>query len=323
MAFQKAKRTASHLRIGLTGPTNGGKSFTSLRIAVGIVTAGYKEEGIVDPTIDQVFDRIAVIDTERGRGKLYAGRKDLPMETGEFWYHGIDAPYTIDKYISAVEEAAKLVGPRGVVIIDSISHAWSGTGGVLEKKEEISKRSGQNSYTAWNDANKLQNEMVDTILSVPAYTISTMRTKMEYVLEQNDKGKMQPKQVGLAPIQRNDLEYEFDLTLMINKDHTASIIKDMSFLDKLVDEYGIMPILTEELGERLYDWINTGIDPKEYEESERLVNVEKIQDLARENSELKTLYKQTLFPTKSAKELTLKETKEVLKEFNAILKLKK
>jgi nucleoside-triphosphatase THEP1 len=323
MAFQRAKRTASHLRIGITGPTNGGKTFTALRIAVGLVIGGLREEGIEKPSIEQIFNRIALADTERGRGRLYADRNDLPMVTGEYWYTQVEAPYTTDKYISAVTEAATLVGLKGVVIIDSITHAWSGTGGVLEKKEEISKKSGQTSFSAWNDTNKMQNEMVDAILSVPAHTISTMRAKMEYVLEQNDKGKMQPKQVGLAPVQRGDLEYEFDLTLMINKDHTASVIKDMSFLERLTDEYGILPMITEELGLRLYEWVNSGTDPKEFEESERIINVEKIQKLAKDNPELKALYKQTLFPTKPSAELTLKETKEVLREFEDILKLKK
>jgi hypothetical protein len=320
MGFQKAKREKSHLRIGLTGPTNGGKTYSALRIAVGLVTEGLKEEGVKNPTIEQIFDRIALIDTERKRGRLYASRTDLEMVTGEYWYQSIDAPYTINKYISAVDEAADLVGPGGVVIIDSLTHAWAGTGGVLEKKEEVSKKSGQNSYTAWNDMNKEQNKMVDEILSVPAHTISTMRAKMDYVLEQNDKGKMQPKQVGLAPVQRNDLEYEFDLTLMINKDHTSAIIKDMSFLNKLADANGELPKITEDMGARLYAWVNQGEDPMKIEEEERLANVEEIQKYAKEYPELKALYKQTLFPTKAAKTLTLKETKVVLKEFKDILK---
>lgn len=323
MSFKKAQRVASLLRIGLTGPTNAGKTFSGLRIAVGLVVAGLKEEGVLEPTLEQIYDRIAVIDTERRRGQLYADRSDLPMVTGSFWYHNIEAPYTTEKYTRAVIDAAELVGPKGVVIIDSLTHAWSGTGGVLEAKEEISKKSGQNSYTAWNDANKLQNTMIDEILTVPAHTISTMRSKMDYVLELNERGKYQPIQKGLAPVQRGDLEYEFDITLMLNKDHTARIIKDMAFLNKLTNDDGELEMITEDLGERLYQWINQGVDPNVVEEEERLANVDIIQAQAKEFPELRTLYKQVLFPTRTARNLTLKETKQVLKEFDDIIKTKK
>jgi len=41
-----------------------------------------------------------------------------------------------------------------------------------------------------------------------------MLSTMEYVLEQNDKGKHVPQKVGMAPIMRDGVEYEFTTVLV-------------------------------------------------------------------------------------------------------------
>ena len=127
---------------------------------------------------------------------------------------------------------------------------------MLEYKDAIAAtQRGQNSYTAWNAAGKLQNTMVDTILSVPCHTICTLRVKQDYALQPNERGKMEPVKLGLAPIQRENLEYEFDIVLNIARNHIATTSKDVTFLD------GFGAIITPQLGKDLAAWLNEGKEP--------------------------------------------------------------
>lgn len=239
MPFVKATREKAKLRLALMGVSGSGKTLSALYLAYGI-------------TGD--WGKIALIDTEHGRAKFYAGRSDL--ETGDFLYQEMQAPYSPQKYKSMVQEGAQAVGQDGVVIVDSLSHAWSQEGGVLDIKEQIARNPGKNSYTAWAEAGRYQNDMINSLLSVPCHVIVTMRVKMEYALEENDRGKIQPVKLGLAPIQREDTEYEFDIVMAIARDHMATVSKDTTFLD---DWSGV---ITPQIGEAIRDWLDHGIEPE-------------------------------------------------------------
>ena len=152
-------------------------------------------------------------------------------------------------------QGASAVGSDGVVIVDSFTHAWNNEGGVLDIKEQIAKQPGKNSYTAWHEAGIEQNNLVNTILAVDCHTIVTMRSKMDYAMVENDKGKLQPMKMGLAPIQREDTEYEFDIVLDIARNHVATASKDTTFLDK----FGA--VITPELGVQLKEWLDNGVEP--------------------------------------------------------------
>lgn len=239
MPFTEVTREKSKLRLALAGVSGSGKTLSALYIAYGI-------------TGD--WGKIAMIDTEHGRAKFYANRSDL--HTGTFLYQEMTPPYSPEKYNQMVAEGAAAVGPNGVVIVDSFSHAWNNEGGILDIKSEIEKRPNKNSYTAWADAGKFQNKLVNTVLAVNCHTIVTMRVKMEYAMEQNERGKMQPVKIGLAPVQRDDTEYEFDVVLNISRDHTAFASKDTTFLDTWSG------IVTPDLGKSLKDWLDNGVEPE-------------------------------------------------------------
>ena len=321
MPFVKADRTKTFARIALTGPTNSGKTISAIRIAQGIVRKNLSLKKI-KATQDDIDSRIAIIDTERGRAKFYADRTEEAYSTGRFLHAKFDAPYSIQRYIELVEEAASVVGEEGVIIVDSLSHAWAYAGGLLEVKTDMETKRGVNSFTAWNQAGQLQNKLVDRILSVNAHLISTLRSKMNYVMEMDDKGNTKIKQVGLKPIQRDDLEYEFDVTLMLDKEtHHATIIKDTTFLSIKTQPDGTIGMLNEKFGEDLIAWLEEGADPTEMAEEERLQNIEIIQNLCRGNNELKMYYKEKLFPNKAAKDLTLNETRKTLNKLYQIAQL--
>lgn len=236
--FAVVTREKSKARIAMTGPSGSGKTLSSLYLAYGI-------------TGD--WSRIALIDTEHQRGRFYANRTDL--NTGEFLYAEMSAPYSPEKYIDYVQSAAKAVGPDGVVIVDSFSHCWDNEGGVLDIKSEIAKTTKKNDYTAWDEAGKIQNNLVNTILSVDCHTIITMRTKMAYAMEVNDRGKTVPVKIGLAPVQRENTEYEFDMCFLISREHIASLSKDTTFLDNWTG------VITPELGKQLGEWLSEGAEP--------------------------------------------------------------
>ena len=236
--FEKVTRKKAKLRMALTGVSGSGKTLSALYIAYGI-------------TGD--WNKIALIDTEHERARFYADRSDLG--TGEFLYAPFEPPYSPMRYKEYVLQAALAVGSDGVVIIDSFTHAWNNEGGVLDIKEQISKQSGKNSYTAWFEAGKEQNNLVNTILAVDCHTIVTMRSKMDYAMQENEKGKLQPVKMGLAPIQREDTEYEFDIVLDIARNHVATASKDTTFLDK----FGA--VITPELGVQLKEWLDNGVEP--------------------------------------------------------------
>lgn len=240
--FETVTRKKAKLRMALTGVSGAGKTLSALYIAYGI-------------TGD--WSKIALIDTEHERARFYANRSDLG--TGEFLYAPFEPPYSPMRYKEFVLQGALAVGSDGVVIIDSFTHAWNNTGGILDIKEQIAKQSGKNSYTAWFEAGKEQNDLVNSILAVDCHTIVTMRSKMDYAMVENDKGKLQPQKMGLAPIQREDTEYEFDIVLDIARNHIATASKDTTFLDK----FGA--VITPDLGRQLKEWLDNGIEPDKCE----------------------------------------------------------
>lgn len=191
-----------------------------------------------------------MIDTEAGRGELYGEDFDYDVMR-------LDAPYSPDRYIDAIREAEEL--GYDILIIDSLSHAWMGEGGVLS----IVDKAGGNSFTnGWKIGTPKQNALVHAIIASKMHIIFTMRSKSEFVLETNDKGKQVPKKVGMAPVQRDGLEYECTFYLEMSADHTAYISKDNTKLYK-DNQYGITP--SKEMGKKLIEWLESGKSQDEVE----------------------------------------------------------
>lgn len=201
MAFKKATKFASYLRMAIAGSAGAGKTWTALTLA----TALAQGQGI------------AVLDTEHRSASKYA-------DFFEFDTQELDN-FHPQKYIDAIREAEE--GDYAVLVIDSLSHAWSGTGGLLEEKEKIARQKyNGNSFSAWNDATQLQNKLVNTILGSKLHVICTVRSKMEYIQEKDDQTKRTTvRKVGLAPVQRDDLPYEFDVFGTMEIDNTLIIDK--------------------------------------------------------------------------------------------------
>ena len=176
--FKKATKTQSRLRLALCGPAGAGKTYTAL-------------------TVGSELGKVAVLDTERGSASKYADR---------FAFDVVELEDYHPKNYVEVSKVAEKAGYQ-VLIVDSLSHAWSGKGGALDLKDKATARSRSgNSYTAWREITPLHNELVDAILGADLHVIVTMRSKTEYILEDNGKGGKTPRKVGMAPVQRDGME---------------------------------------------------------------------------------------------------------------------
>ena len=234
LTFQKAIKRQLKLRMTLDGPTGCGKTYTALLFATEII----KRQG----------GRIAVIDTENRSASKYADLFDFDvLELSDF-----DPRH----YIQGMGEAAE--AGYTVLIIDSLTHAWSGTGGILDMHDNATrKQRTENSYTAWREVTPLHNELVEALVRCPIHLITTMRSKMEYVLneiEDNGRKRTQVERVGMKPVQREGIEYEFDVICDMDIDHRLIVTKSRCHVvaDKQVLRPGgefIHPVL---------DWLESG-----------------------------------------------------------------
>lgn len=201
MKFEIVENTGFYLRMGITGPAGSGKTYSALKIAT--------EFGV---------NKVGIIDTEAKSARRYAhafSQRFAALELDHF---------SPQEYIEAIQTAEQ----AGIefLVIDSLSHAWVGKGGVLEMADQAAKRNKTgNSFAAWRDVTPEHNRLVDTILRAPMHIIATFRSKTEYVIEQGPQGKSVPRKVGLAPIQREGFEYEFDVFGDLDTDNNLIISK--------------------------------------------------------------------------------------------------
>ena len=249
MGFKKASKMQQKARILLEGPAASGKTESALRIATGLI----ERQCEVDHAIKQLVEErsasgmssIAMIDTERGSGELYSDRY-------EYDHDDLKQPYSPERYIEKINEAARMRYP--VLIIDSASHGWIGPGGVVEMANKFGAGS-RNPYGGWDKATPEQDKFVSAMLDYPGHIIVTLRTKTAYEIIENEKGKKAPVKVGLAPVQRDGLDYEFTVDFDISiYDHLASASKDRTRLFE-----GKQPeIITEGTGHEIVGWLMSG-----------------------------------------------------------------
>lgn len=231
MKFQKAERKKSKLRLALTGPSGSGKTYGALLVAKGL------------------GGKIAVIDTEKGSAALYSHLVDFDVLD-------LEPPYTPERYRQAVQLAVN--NGFNVVIIDSITHEWSGAGGCLELNDEIAKAKFKgNTWSAWSETKARHRALIDELLACPAHIIVTMRSKTE-TTQSEVNGRKQVQRLGMKAEQNDGIEYEFTTVL--------DLIHDGNFAQPSKDRTGLFPPngnpfrLSVETGQKLVEWLESGVD---------------------------------------------------------------
>lgn len=227
MELQKAERHQVKLRLGLSGASGFGKTMSALLLAHGITND---------------WSKIAIIDTENSSASLYSHLGDYNVLT-------LTEPFNPERYIQAIETCEK--SNMEVIIIDSISHEWSGKGGCLELHEQLGGR-----FQDWARISPRHQAFIDKILNANCHVITTVRRKVDYSMDADMNGKSKVIKHGTKEITREGFEYELTSNFeLINDKHLAKASKDRTglFMDK--PEF----IINSATGKKLIQWCNQGL----------------------------------------------------------------
>lgn len=230
MQLRKATRQKAFLKLNLSGASGSGKTMSAILMAYGLTGN---------------WDTIALIDTENGSADLYS-------HLGEFNVIPLDAPYSPERYIQAID--ACLQAGMECIIIDSSTHEWSGAGGCLEINETLANTKFRgNTWSAWSETTPRHESFVQKVLQSKCHFITCTRMKTETVMGEDKK----VKKLGMKDIQRDGWEYELTVSLNIDRDtHKAMPSKDRTNLFEGKDPF----VITAETGKLIKQWCEMGIE---------------------------------------------------------------
>lgn len=268
LKIRKATREQIYTKIALMGSSGSGKSYSALRLAVGM-----------QKKLEKLLGRPAKIlmaNTEGSRGLYYANEFDYDIAD-------IEAPYTPEVFIELIDDAVE--AGYDILVMDSVSPEWEGKGGCLEMHAMLGGK-----VTDWKSISPRHDKFLDAIEKSPIHIIATLKGKDQYEIDKDEKGKVSVKKLGLGTRQREGFEYRFTCTFSIDqKTHLASAQKDNTH----IFENSAGELLSEAFGERIIDWANSSdIEPskayvventvKQKEEQEKLYQEtrEKIKEIA-------------------------------------------
>ncbi|WP_246008765.1 AAA family ATPase [Chryseobacterium lactis] len=226
MQLKQSQRQQVKLRLGLSGASGFGKTKSALLLAYGMT---------------QDWSKIAVIDTENSSASLYS-------DLGNYNVLDLQAPYSPERYIQAIELCEK--SGIEVIIIDSASHEWNGTGGCLEIHEKLGGR-----FQDWANVSPRHQAFINKILQSSCHIITTTRRKIDYSLDIGSNGKTQVVKHGTKEITRDGFEYELTINFeLINENHLAKASKDRTGLFMNKPEF----VITSDIGKMILKWCNSG-----------------------------------------------------------------
>ena len=230
--FTPAVRRKTRARVALCGPSGSGKTWTALTFA-------------------HVFapGSIYMIDTEKESADGYQGVND--------WHWNSFKPVTYEPALLVDALAAAAAAGAECVIIDSLSHFWMGSGGMLEQVDKSAQRSRSgNSFAGWKEMRPDERRMIEAMTGYPGHLIVTMRTKTEWVIQDNERGKKEPRRIGTKPEQREGIEYEFSVVADMDLDNVLTVTKTRVPTLKR----GVFTEPGPEVAQTILDWLTDGGD---------------------------------------------------------------
>ena len=257
MKLQKATRKQVKLRLGMSGASGFGKTYSALLLAHGMIGD---------------WSKIAVIDTENGSAELYA-------DLGDYNVLPLQSPYSPERYIEAIKTCED--AGMELIIIDSITHEWDGKGGCLDIHSDLG---GQ--FAHWAKVTPRHNAFIQAILQSKCHVITTVRRKQDYDMIKNDKGRIEPVKVGTKEVTKDGFEYELTINFeFINDKHIVKASKDRTSMFANYPEF----VITEETGKKIIEWCNSGVN--ELEEALKWINeadtIEKVTQIWNDYQHLK------------------------------------
>jgi|PlaIllAssembly_1097288.scaffolds.fasta_scaffold00276_5 energy-coupling factor transporter ATP-binding protein EcfA2 len=261
--FTPAVKERLKARVAIDGPTGSGKTWTALQWAR--ILAG--PDG-----------KIGVIDTENRSAAYYAPNPGEQAERVNWWdppyefgHFAVQPPYDPRQLRSIIQAAGDELGENGVLVIDSLTHYWNGEGGTLDVVDNASQRSG-NSFTGWKEGTPAQRGMLDAIIHANCHVIVTMRSKMEYVLEEttNSNGRKitVPKKLGMAPEQRSGVEYEFTVVADMDLEHRLIVSKSRC---SAIADAVVTAGRSQEPAQAFAEWLGSGVERVASVDAEEIV----------------------------------------------------
>ena len=225
--------------LGLTGPSRSGKTYSALRIASGMVT---------DPA------KIFVLDTEGGRSRLYADR------FGDFTVGDLHPPFGYDAYQNAIRMAVE--AGAACIIVDSMSHAHEGEGGLLDQHSaEVQRRAGED----WRKAERVKMAAwIEPKRQIARFTSFILQSTVPMIFCFRAKEKLkvlpgkQPESMGFRAITSDELTFEMTSLLLLPEN--ARGIPDLdapaSGMREPFDSFFTAgAVLDEALGKRVAGWL--------------------------------------------------------------------
>lgn len=158
--IKPATRQALKSLTGFYGKSGSGKTMSALLFA----------RGLAGPN-----GKVRLIDSESGRGSIFSD-----LIPGGYDVIELDAPFSPDRYTQALELAEK---DSEVVVTDTLSHEWSGEGGILDWQEaELDRMAGDNwskreacKMAAWIKPKMAHKLMVQRLLRSKVHLICCLR----------------------------------------------------------------------------------------------------------------------------------------------------
>lgn len=294
LVLRKAQRKQAFLKLGMSAPSGGGKTAGALLIGYGLMKEKYP-----NLSDEEIWAKVGIVDTENGSGELYVNAQIGNLSVGEYNTITVSAPFTAEKYITAMDmmEEAGLE----VCILDSTTHLWTGSGGLLETQTDATKRNSGNSYVAWREVTPMHNAFVEKMLQCHMHIIATMRSKTEYTQEKDPStGRTTVKKIGLNPVQRDGMEYEFTIFFDTDTTHQTFASKDRTGM--WAD--GRFFKITPDTGKKIMGWLQTSTN-----KPDEVISEQKTRASADEmKAEVVSLFE-------GANEDQKKKLKDVFKEF--------
>lgn len=265
--FDTVTREQSKASILIEGLTGKGKS--GLALILGYHLAKHNWE--------KVFD----IDTENNSIQLFEG---LTSSAGPVFENFKVGKFTPDlkykpSHYELFKQAALDAGAE-VVINDSVSHAWTYEGGILDMiaaLKKTNKRYERDSYAAWGDDAIVEEKqkLMQLFRDHRCHVISTVRVKEKMEYDRDENGKTTLTSLGEQQIMQADVKYEPDLVLhMITpgravgtevKHPVAKVIKSRYAILEEGETYEFTPSLCDQIAQ----YLDEGTSPEELIEKQR------------------------------------------------------
>jgi hypothetical protein len=241
MKLSKATRQQVKLRMGLSGASGFGKTYSALLLAYGMTND---------------WNKIAVIDTENNSASLYS-------DLGDYNVLALSAPFSPERYIEAIKTCES--AGMDVIIIDSITHEWEGVGGCLQIVDSLGGR-----FQDWSKVTPRHQAFINAILQSSCHIITTVRRKQDYDMTKNEKGYVQVQKVGTKEVTRDGFEYELTINFeFLNDKHMVRASKDRTSMFSGKPEF----VITSETGRMILEWCNKGVESAKIEVAEQSLDL--------------------------------------------------